>query len=272
MAIGTLAAVLAGMQAPVLFTKAALGTGVANKCYSYWGGAGAPGGGAFDTTLNGVVLSASSGVPAGAIPHYDPPGGTLAYLARLTAVANSGGMAYLCDRLWHNGNIVANSGSAQNIVSPSWPTRDADGTSNGKGVFLGLEVSGAMGANVPTIAVSYTNSTGAAGRAGAHIDAPTASAIVASFYRIGVQGGDMGVRSVESLTFGGTPWASGTCNLVAYRILAALELSANGMPNAIDPITGGLPQLYNGTCPFWIMLQNGGTALQLHGTYTETWG
>jgi hypothetical protein len=181
-------------------------------------------------------------------------------------------MLLLCDRLWHNGGINASSGSLQSIVSPTWPARDTNTGTGGVGVYLGLEVSATMGAGTPTISIGYTNSGGVASRTGTHLDTPLTAAIANSFYRIGVQAGDLGVQSVQSLTFGGTPWASGTCNLVAYRVLSFLEISANGMSNALDPLIGGLPQLANGVVPFFVFVAGSAATTAIVGSYQETQG
>src|SRR5215831_12969488 len=139
MSITTLAGVISGNQPPQFYNKFFAASATAGKCYSAWAGTGFPGAGSFDTTLNGVTLSSSSSIPAGAIPHYDPGAGS-AYLSRFQANANVGLIAMLCDRLWHNGGITANSSSLQSITSPTWPARDADGATAGKSVYLGLEV------------------------------------------------------------------------------------------------------------------------------------
>ena len=102
MAITDLNGVVAGMRPPMFLSKGVTATLVAGRPASLWSLAGSPGAGAFDSTLNGVVLSSSSALVAGQIPHYDPGSGN-AYLARLSANATQAGMLMLLDRLWHNG-------------------------------------------------------------------------------------------------------------------------------------------------------------------------
>lgn len=276
MAITTLDGALAGMRPPFFFAKAVTATLVAGRPASLWSLAGAPGAGSFDTTLNGVVLSSTSAIPAGAIPHTDPATGN-SYLGRFTAGATQAGRVLLLDRLWHNGGFTITSTSAQAITSPTWPSRcptsgtDDTPSTNGYGVLLAVEVSAATGAGTPTITVSYTNSAGTGGRTGTNIIATVATSAIGATYFIGLQAGDAGVRSVQSLTLSAT-WTSGTINLVAYRILADLELSGAFVPNALDSLTSGFPRLYNGVVPWLVFIPNTTTATNVSGTYVETQG
>jgi hypothetical protein len=270
MTIATLDGALAGMQAPRPFAKAVTPTLVAGRPASLWGLAGAPGAGSWDTTLNGVVLSSSSAMVNGQLPHVDPGSGN-AYLARLQAMASQAGTLLLLDRLWHNGGFTITSTSAQSITSPAWPARDVAGSTNGDGVLIGLEVSAAAGAAAPTLTLAYTNQAGTASRSATNLDATQASPAAGAFYRLGLQAGDTGVRSVQSLTLSAS-WVSGTINLVAFRILAALELTAANTPNAIDALTSGFPRLFNGVVPYLVFVPSTTTASNISGTYVETQG
>lgn len=270
MAITTLDGVIAGMQPPRVIAKGVTATLVAGRPSSLWSLGGSPGAGAFDNTLNGVVLSSSSTIPNGAIPHVDPVSGN-AYLARLQASATQAGTLLLMDRLWHNGGYTITSTAAQNSTTPTWPARDANGATSGDGVLLALEVSAAAGAAAPTITVSYTNQAGTAGRTGTNVLATANSPAIGVLYFIGLQAGDTGVRSVQSLTLS-VSWVSGTINLVAYRMLAALELAGPQFPNAVDALTSGMPRLFNGTVPWMAFVPNTTTATNVSGTYVETQG
>lgn len=276
MPITTLDLLLAGMQTPRTFAKAVSATLVAGRPASLWALSGAPGAGGFDASLNGVVLTSSVTVPNGAIPHFDPASGN-AHLARLQAAALQAGTLLLLDRLWHNGGFTITSTGAQAITSPTWPARcptsglDQAPATTGLGVYLAVEVSAATGLGTPTITISYTNSDGTAPRTATNIIATVATSAIGATYLIGLQAGDQGVRSVQSLTLSAT-WTSGTINLVAYRVLASLELAGAFIPNAIDAVTGGMPRLYNGTVPWLVFIPNTTTASNVTGTYVESHG
>ena len=267
MAITTLDGAIAGMQWPRYFAKAVTGTMVAGRPQSLWGVGGNPGVGAFDATLNGVTLSASVN---GQLNFTNPVSGNT-YLARLQASATIAGTLLLCDRLWHNGGYTITSITAQSSTTPTWPARDANGATNGDGVLLGLEISAAAGAAAPTITVSYTNQAGTAGQTGVNSFATAASPTAGAFYPIGLAAGDIGVRSVQSLTLNAS-WVSGTMNLVAYRPIAALEITSANTPNAIDAITAGFPRLFNGSVPFLIFIPSTTTSSNISGQAIWTQG
>lgn len=270
MSILTLDAALAGMQPPRFISKAITPTLVAGRPHSLWALGGSPGAGGFDTTLAGVALSSTSAMVSGQIPHADPGTGN-AHLARLTGQSTQPGTLLLCDRLWHNGGFTITTTTAQTVNSATFPARDIAGTTNGDGVLVGIEVSSAAGAAAPAPTFSYTNQSGTSGRS-AGLAFPTANSPTAgAFFPFGLQAGDTGVRSIQSLTLG-TSWASGTINLVAYRVLAALPLTQANVANELDALTSGLPRLFNGVVPFLIFVPTATTAANISGTYVETQG
>ena len=61
-------------------------------------------------------------------------------------------------------------------------------------------------------------------------------------------------------------------HLVAYRVLATLELPAAGIPNAVDALTSGMPRLYDTSVPFLIFIPQTTTTTQLSGSVVYTQG
>ena len=267
MTISTLDQLIAGFQPPRAFYKSITPTLVAGRPASLWGLNGNPGAGSYSSSLNGSTLTAPVN---GQLPFTNPGSGT-SYMARLLAQSTQAGMLLLCDRLWHNGGFTITSISAQSITSPTWPARDNAGTTNGDGVLLGMEISSATSSGTPTITASYTNQAGTSGQSATNSIPTVASSAAGSFYPIGLQAGDTGVQAVASITLSAT-WTSGTMNLVAYRIIGMLDLPGTLQPNDIDPITGGLPQMYNGTVPFLLFYPNTTTASVITGSLTIAQG
>lgn len=260
MAITTLDGVLAGQQVIIPFTKAVTGTLVSGRPHSTFYLAGNPGAAAAPTPgLAGAALTSYAGQIA-----WTNPGIGNAYLANAMFQATQAGTVVIADRLWHNSGFTITSTGAQTINSVAFPARDMDGSTNGRGVFLGVEISGATGAGTPTITVAYTNSANTAGRTGTNTVATVASSIAGTFYPIGVQADDVGVRSVQTLTLSAT-WTSGTMHLVAYRELARIPLTAANIPNAIDAITGGFTRCYSNTVPFIFFIPNTTTTSNIIG-------
>jgi len=267
MAITTLDLALAGMKPPSFFSKAVTGTMVAGRPFSPFYLAGVPGAAAAPTPgLAGAALTSY----AGQVPIPAASGNT--HLARFSGVSSAqAGMLLLCDRLWHNSGFTITSTGAQTINSAAWPARDMNGSTNGVGVILGVEISGATGAGTPTITVSYTNDANTSGKTATNSVATVATSAAGTFYPIGLAAGDTGVRSVQTLTLSAT-WTSGTMHLVAYRVLATLELPAAGIPNAVDALTSGMPRCYDTTVPFLIYIPQTTTTTQLSGSAVFTQG
>ena len=278
MAITTLDGVLAGMQAPRPWAKAVTPTLVAGRPHSLWYLAGSPGAGLTPAvTAGGVVLNNNTpGAVAGALAHNAPVSGN-AYLSRFSGASQSAGSLLLCDRLIQVGGtsagaaIAVTTTTAQTINTGTLPARDSNGATAGAGVEWGLEIITATGAGAATPTIGYTNSAGTASRTASLVDTYVATSAIGAFYRFGMQAGDVGIQSIQTLTLG-TTMTSGTIALVGYRVLAQLELPGAFIPNAVDALTSGFPRLYNGCCPFLIFLPSTTTASITSGSYVETQG
>lgn len=267
MAITTLDGALAGMQYPREIVKALTGTMVAGRPHSLLYLAGIPGAAVAPTPgLGGAALTTY----AGQLPFTNPASGNT-HVARLAGQATIAGQLLLVDRLWHNSGIVITQTTPQTIDSVAWPARSADGTANGEGVLVGVEVSAVTGAGTPTLTIGYTNQAGTAGKTGTNVVAAVASSIAGTFYPIGLAAGDTGVRSIQTLTLSAT-WTSGTIHLVAYRILARLELTAANTPNAIDCLTSGFSRMYDNSVPFVIFVPSTTTTSNITGHAIWTQG
>ena len=267
MTITTVDGALAGMKPPSFFSKAVSGTLVAGRPFSPFYLAGVPGAAAAPSPgLGGASLTSYSGQIA------IPAASNNTHLARFSGVSSAqAGLLLLCDRIWHNSGFTITSTGAQTINSTAWGARDSNGSTDGVGVILGVEISSATGAGTPTITVAYTNSANTGSRSGTNSVATVASSAAGTFYPIGLQAGDVGVRSVQTLTLSAT-WTSGTMHLVAYRVLATLELPAAGIPNAVDVLTSGMPRLYDTSVPFLIFIPQTTTTTQLSGQVVYTQG
>ena len=267
MAITTLDGALAGFKPPEFLAKNLTGTLVAGRPFSPLYLAGIPGAAVAPTPgIAGVALTSypgQIGIPAAS-------GNTYLGRASVTSSAQAG-HAFVCDRLWHNSGIVVTTTTAQTINSVAWPARDRNGATSGAGVYIGMEVSTATGAGASVSSIGYTNSAGVAGRVGTAVDVYEATSGQGSFYRFGLQAGDVGVQSVQTYT-STVSMTSGVVHLVAYRIIANLELPAAGISGVIDPMTGGLPREYDTSVPFLLYMPQTTTTTQLTGSIIHTQG
>ncbi len=267
MAIITLDGALAGMQYPRELVKAATPALVAGRPHSLFYLAGIPGAAVAPTPgLAGAALTTY----LGQIPWANPVSGN-SYLARLQAMATIPGSLLLLDRLWHNSGIVITAITAQTINSVAWPARDSTGTTDGKEVYVGCEVSTITGAGTPTLTMVYTNPSDAGSKSATNVVPTVATSAIGAFYPIGLAAGDVGVKSIQTFTLSAT-WTSGVIHLVAYRVLARLELTAANTPNAIDALTSGFPRLFDNTVPFLVFVPSTTTASAINGHVIVTQG
>lgn len=268
--VDTLIAAMIG-QPQRFFHKAATVNIVAARPVSLWPIAGIPGAGVQDTNgLPGTAWDCSSGLIAGQLPFYNPGSGN-SYLSRFVGAVPNGGAMLLCDRLWSNSGITINSTSLQTVSSVAFPARDNNAAVSGEGVFLGIEVSGQTGTGAPVITVKYTNSAGVSGQTGTNIPGTQSSTPIGHFFPISLQAGDIGVQSVQSIQLSAT-WTSGTINMVAYRVITTIEVGLGGGSAAVDPVTGGLPQMWNGTVPFVIYYSSAVTPANSYGSLSVAQG
>lgn len=234
--------------------------------------AGRPGAGVAPAPgIDGAALTAYPGQ----VPFPAAAGGENVHLLSLAASQSSTGMSrlLLLDRLWHNSGISATTTTEQAITHPGLPSRDANGGTDGDGVMLALEVSGATGNSGASsvITASYTNQDGTAGQTATMVSFP-ATAQVGTFVPFLLAAGDTGVRSVQGLTLAST-LTSGTLHLVQYRVLGSVMVPpvslGEGRVGAIDL---GMPRLYDGTVPWLVVLPTGTTLGNLDATVIYTQG
>jgi hypothetical protein len=272
MAITTLDGALAGMQYPRMFAKAVSGTLVAGRPFSSWGLAGIPGAGTYSAALNGIGYDRTS---TGALGFDNPSSGN-SYLARLAASVTQAGVLVLCDRIHQCGGFTITSTGAQAITTGTLNARSADATSNGEGVLAGVEISATTGSGTPTITLNYTNQAGTTGRSATNIIPTVATSIANTFYPIGLQAGDTGIRAVTNASGGAltlsATWTSGTMNLVFYRPIAALALPGALIPGEIDAITSGFPRIMDSSCLFFLFYPNTTSTSNIQGQVAWTQG
>jgi hypothetical protein len=271
MAIATFDAAAAGARPLIPFAKTNSGTLATGRPYSYFRTAGAPAAGTPATTLAGATLGSGN---VGCLPRGDPASGEARVLQLVAALSAQSGLLYLVDRLWHNGGITITQTTAHTVNSVAWPARcpvsatDDTPSSGGRGVLIGVEVSSATGAGTPTLTIGYTNDSNVSGRTATNTVGTAATSAVGAFYPIGLQAGDNGVRSIQTFTLSAT-WTSGTINLVAYRIIAALPI---GPGNRLDWLTGGAQRVYDNSHLGFILVPSATTSTALTGAYIETHG
>lgn len=214
--------------------------------HSSWQIAGRPGAGT--SPFSGINGAALVSPQSGQIPIPATVAGKNIYLARMEFAQGGGlGSATLIDRMWSNSGLSPTTATAQAITPAALPARDNNGLTDGTGVMAAIEVTTATSNGSPntSITIAYTNELGVGSRSGSIPSFP-ATAIAGTWVPFVLQAGDLGVRSVQSITFG-VSLGAGTPNLILYREIASLGAPVNNVTATAGPIELGLPRVYDGS-------------------------
>lgn len=269
MAITTLDGLIAALISPLQFFKVGTTMKAAGLNYSYWLAAGNPGAGV--ASAAGLAGEALTSPVAGQLKLPAAVGGKDLYVARMEALHTSSiGALSICDRLWQNSGFGVTTLTAQTINSVALPARDINGSTNGEGVMAGMEVITTLGAGTPTLTVTYTNSAGTSGRTGT-IGPITTTSQVGMFYPMALQAGDIGVRSIQSITTSAT-MTSGSVNFVMYRELVSLPMPSANLGVDRDAVALGLPKVLDGTVLYLLGMATATTATIIDGSVTWAQG
>jgi hypothetical protein len=129
------------------------------------------------------------------------------------------------DILNMSGGLDGTSTAAQ---TTNLPTAALTRYTNGVGVHAALVMHTAVGATATTVTCSYTNSDGTSGRTTtASIFGGSTYNAVGMMLRLPLQAGDIGMRSIESVTLAASTGTIGNFGVVMYKPLAML-LGLNG--------------------------------------------
>lgn len=260
MAITTEDGIVAGLKPSVTLQKNSFTGEAAGHWHCLGLVAGNPGVWAFGAPgMAGATVSYNT--IGGALNWSNPASGN-AYLARLAAAVGANVIALkFFDLLWYQTGIAEATTTAQTVNSVAWPARDRNGSTNGDGVEVAIVATTAT-TNAGAIAntsLQYTNSAGTAGRSANLVQSWPATAVAGTLVPFGLQGSDVGVRSVQTVTLG-TSYAGGQADLIAYRELALVPFVAPSSGMLLDWAALGLPQLHNDSAIYAMALLSGTAA------------
>lgn len=164
---------------------------------------------------------------------------------------------YLVDLLGCYPRIATNSSSVQSLNN----TLTLPRYTSGAGVRAFMSLNTANGANAQNSTISYTNTAPTSGRGLGTTVSNTASAITSHIFHSGaatgntgpflpLAGGDLGVKSVESVQFSAASASAGFVDLVLCKPLAAIPLTAAFYTNERDFLNQipSLPKVEDGAC------------------------
>lgn len=216
----------------------------------------------------GVPLAAPGAVAApgrasnGGLMQADPGGGRKSYLVSIEGTCSAVGQLLLYDRLLHQSGLDATNTGAQTVGGSI--TRNTGGDGN----RLYAEVYAQVGATPTTIAASYTNQAGTAGRLTQAVTFGGAGAREqARMIKMPLQAGDYGVRSVQSVTVLATTGTAGDFGLtLAHPIISASvgQLAAAYCKALIAP-PPDMKELFSDACLALAFYSLANTAIELTG-------
>lgn len=196
-------------------------------------------------TVGGTLHDDSQvGFPTGQNPI--PP--ALSYLAQVKATFATAGTLHIYDRTWSCSGFAGNVTTAQAVVGFPTLTRPDD---NGVGHEIWIECYTATGSTASNITVQYTNSDGVSGRntvSTAHITSmPTTR-----MYQVPLQSGDVGVKSIQSVTLSVSTGTAGSFGVTLCRRLSSISSSVPNVGQTMDFTQLGLPQIYDNSALMFI--------------------
>lgn len=174
------------------------------------------------------------------------------------------GMLMLADRLSHQGGLSGNTSSTQ---TTNLPTAALTRSTSGVGVMAAIEVYSVLSTTAITITASYTNSAGTSGRTSkeASYSFDSNNETSGRLIILPPADGDVGVRSVESVTLSAPTGVVGNIGVTLFKPYLAIPwLSVAEVEEVDAAIDLGmwLPSIPQNACLWWITMTG---ATQLPG-------
>jgi hypothetical protein len=245
MAITNLDGLIAGLRQTIVFNKTASRTAVASVPFSIFDLAGGVGAGvlAVGNTANGIVPSdAQAGVPV--INAFS--GANTGYIAKVDFGNTVSGRVLVYDRLFSAGAYSFNS-NVTLASQPSFSARVPD--LDYKGLEIWIEAVTAFTGN-QSIAVTYTNQDGTAGRTTGTI-ATGVAPIVGRMLKLNLQAGDTGVQQINSVV--SSVSTVGTFNIHILRKLWSGRVRVANDGDIHEFTKTNLPIVYDSSSLFYIV-------------------
>lgn len=240
-------------------------TTMAGRTYDAWVAQAIPG-------VAPTTAVAPTRTTTGAVGQENSTTGTLGLIgARFNAM--NPGVYVVCDRLSHQGGL---SGTVTTAQTTNLPTAALTRYTGGVGVMMGLSIYTQIGSTATTVAASYTNQAGTAGRT-----APLTVFGGSGFREAGrlcllpLQSGDTGVRAVASVTVTATTGIAGAFGVTLFKPLAAVicdeqhGVSVAGLING--RMSGGLPEIVDDACLFILAVSQSTNSSGVGAILTSEW-
>lgn len=290
-----LSEITAGKIDTVVYQKTTVAAGLAGHWQHFLGGAGSIPAATFGGT-EATFTATDNTWTEGAIPIGDQTDPTTKHIlsmgVSLVAAAGAPWFILPIDLVGYaklTTTNVTTTGTKTITMTPiSNTSANVDRYANGEGLRLFVASYAAMGANAPTMQITYTNSAGTTGRTTISGCVSTASATSGTVLNSGnavnkygpflpLAAGDTGVQDIASLAWGGTAHASGSVFIGLCKPLCqAIPVPATGLFNMVDFVNTlpSLPRLRNGANITFLAFATGATTSggTFYSTFDYCWG
>lgn len=170
--------------------------------------------------------------------------------AKLHPASSSGVCLIVADILNHSGGL---SGTVTTPQTTNLPTAALTRCTSGEGVMAGIIVYSQVGSTGTTVTVEYTNQDGTTGRSSTRNIGASNFREINLFLLIPLQGGDTGVRSVESVTLLASTGTAGNFGIVLFKPLSMMAFNDYSGSHVVDAVSSGgfigaLNQAESGAC------------------------
>jgi hypothetical protein len=163
--------------------------------------------------------------------------GRMAILGGRISPAGASGVALmLVDVLNISGGLNGTLATAQ---TTGLPTAALTRYTSGEGVQAALVIHSVLGTTAVTATCSYTNQAGVAGRITPAFAIDSGSRQTGCLRPLPLQGGDTGIRSVESVTLSASTGTAGNFGVVLFKPLAMMFANDVEGANVIDCVSTG---------------------------------
>lgn len=241
----------------IVIDKASLSNTVAGQFFSLWGATGQPGNGAAPTTA-AIPTSATTG--ALGFANQTAPATSYGSYMEMTC-SNNVTTLEIHDRVAHQAGLVMNVATAQTTnlpidLSTLGLVADRRGDANYSDIQWWLEVytaGGATGVNC-TVNVRYNDNTTGNLTAFALGATPRAGRMYPLNGFIPAAAAGKFIRGVESVTLSATTGTAGNIGVTATRPRMSLPLPLANFRYTFDWAQLGLPEIYNDSCLFGVVL------------------
>lgn len=193
-------------------------------------------------TTTGRALDRTS---SGAMPIPAAASGKSIYLAKMSLNGTVTGTVQFADRLVEWGGLSGTVTTAQSLSAVSLPARAGTGI----GVEIWLDWYTATGSTASaSVTASYTNSDGTSGRTATLVGGTPASVPANRCYRLALQGDDVGVQSVQSVTLGTSTGTAGNFGVTLRESIDAFAATPANTGGTWGYAETGLPVIPDAAC------------------------